>query len=199
VVTRGRIFGLVCIFAVVTLLLGWFVSSRIQTKNEVDRQAALQPFDTPPAQIPGPPGTIIRQESLGIDVPGATAIRMMYVTQRSDGTPAVSSGMVFMPTTPAPAGGRPVVAWAHGTVGGGVKCAPSRSDTPTQPLQGWLPQMLSLGWIVTATDYVGLGTPGTEAYLVGQDEARDVVNSVRAARSMTNADASDRWVVWGHS
>ena len=198
-VTRGRIVGLVCMLAVVTLLMGLFVNSRIKTTNEVDRQAALQPFYTPPAQIPGPPGTIIRQESLGIDIPGATAIRMMYVTQRSDGTPAVSSGMVFMPTTPAPAGGRPVVAWAHGTVGGGLKCAPSRSVTPTQPLQGWLPQMLSLGWIVTATDYVGLGTPGTEAYLVGQDEARDVVNSVRAARSMTNADASDRWVVWGHS
>ena len=198
-VTRGRIFGLVCILAVVTLLLGLFINSRIKTTNEADRQTALQPFYTPPAQISGPPGTIIRQEPLGIDVPGATAIRMMYVTQRSDGTSAVSSGMVFMPTTPAPAGGRPVVAWAHGTVGGGVKCAPSRSDAPTQPLQGWLPQMLSLGWIVTATDYVGLGTPGTEAYLVGQDEARDVVNSVRAARSMTNADASDRWVVWGHS
>ncbi len=107
--------------------------------------------------------------------------------------------MVFIPRTPAPSGGRPVVAWAHGTVGGGVQCAPSRSDAPTQPLHGWLPQMLSLGWIVTATDYVGLGTPGVEAYLVGQDEARDVVNSVRAARSLANADASGRWVVWGHS
>ena len=198
-VTRGRIIGLVCILAVVTLVLGLFVSSRISTTNEVDRQAALQPFYTPPATITGAPGTIIRQEPLGITVPGATAIRMLYVTQRSDGTPAVSSGMVFIPRTPAPSGGRPVVAWAHGTVGGGVQCAPSRSDAPTQPLHGWLPQMLSLGWIVTATDYVGLGTPGVEAYLVGQDEARDVVNSVRAARSLANADASGRWVVWGHS
>jgi pimeloyl-ACP methyl ester carboxylesterase len=59
--------------------------------------------------------------------------------------------------------------------------------------------MLSLGWVVAATDYVGLGTPGTEAYLVGQDEARDVVNSVRAARSISQAQAGDRWVVWGHS
>lgn len=179
--------------------MGLFVNSRIKTTSEVDRQAALQPFYTPPAQITGAPGTIIRQEPLGIDVPGATAIRILYVTQRSDGTPAASSGMVFIPTTPAPAAGRPVVAWAHGTVGGGVQCAPSRTDAPTQNLQGWLPQMLSLGWIVTATDYVGLGTPGVEAYLVGQDEALDVVNSVRAARSLPDAQAGERWVVWGHS
>ena len=187
------------VLLVLSLVVGLIVKLRINNTNEVDRQAALQPFYTPPAQITGAPGTIIRQEPLGITVPGATALRILYVTQRSDGTPAVAGGMVFIPTTPAPAGGRPVVAWAHGTVGGGVQCAPSRSDNPTQPLHGWLPQMLSLGWVVTATDYVGLGTPGTEAYLIGQDEARDVVNSVRAARSIASAQAGDRWVVWGHS
>jgi len=198
-VSRGRIVAVVSALLVLALIVGLIVKTLINSTNEVDRQAALQPFYTPPTQITGAPGTIIRQEPLGITVPGATAIRILYVTQRSDGTPAVSGGMVFIPTTPAPPGGRPVVAWAHGTVGGGVQCAPSRSDNPTQVLHGWLPQMLSLGWIVTATDYVGLGTPGTEAYLVGQDEARDVVNSVRAARSIKDAQAGNRWVVWGHS
>ena len=112
---------------------------------------------------------------------------------------AVSSGMVFVPTTPAPPGGRPVVAWAHGTVGQGDACAPSRSENPLGDTANWLDQMMQLGWVVTATDYTGLGTQGPNLYLVAQAEVSDVVNSVRAARQIPNIDASNRYVVWGHS
>jgi pimeloyl-ACP methyl ester carboxylesterase len=59
--------------------------------------------------------------------------------------------------------------------------------------------MLDAGWVVVATDYVAMGTPGTPLYLVGASEARDVVNSVRAARQVPGADAGTRWGVWGHS
>ena len=59
--------------------------------------------------------------------------------------------------------------------------------------------MLDDGWVVVATDYVAMGTSGTPLYLVGASEARDVVNSVRAARQVAGADAGTRWGVWGHS
>jgi pimeloyl-ACP methyl ester carboxylesterase len=59
--------------------------------------------------------------------------------------------------------------------------------------------MLERGWLVTATDYVGLGTPGPELYLVAEAEARDVVNSVRAAAQLPDADIGSRYAVWGHS
>jgi hypothetical protein len=59
--------------------------------------------------------------------------------------------------------------------------------------------MLEKGWVVTATDYAGLGTPGTEAYLVGQAEANDVLNSVRAAKNFNGSDAGNDYAVWGHS
>jgi len=59
--------------------------------------------------------------------------------------------------------------------------------------------MMKLGWIVTATDYAGLGTPGPNLYLVAEAEVRDVVNSVRAARNLVGTEASNRYVVWGHS
>lgn len=164
-----------------------------------DRQAALDPFYAAPGSIPSAPGTVIRSEPLGVEVPGARAYRVLYSTQRPDGSPAVTGGMVFVPTAPAPAGGRPIVAWAHGTVGMGDACAPSRSANPLGDTANWLDQMLSFGWIVTATDYAGLGTTPPNLYLVAQAEVRDVVNSVRAARSLVGAQASSRYVVWGHS
>lgn len=162
-------------------------------------QDALQPFYTPPNPLPGPPGTLIRSEPLDVDVPGGTAHRILYVSERLDGTPAASGGIVYLPTAPAPAGGRPVVAWAHGTLGMADQCAPSRSSNPLQDTDNWLDQMMALGWVVTATDYVGLGTPGPEAYLVAGAEVRDVVNAVRAAREFPDAEAGSRYVVFGHS
>ena len=95
-------------------------------------------------------------------MPGATALRMLYVSERPDGTPAASGGMLFIPDSPAPPEGRPVVAWAHGTLGMGDACAPSRSANPLQDTDNWLDQMMQLGWVVVATDYVGLGHAGTE-------------------------------------
>lgn len=163
------------------------------------QQGALTPFYTPPEPLPGGPGTVIRTEPMDAAVAGGTAYRVLYVSARPDGTPAASGAMVFIPDSPAPPDGRPVVAWAHGTVGMGDACAPSRSPTGLSDLEGWLQQMMSLGWVVVATDYVGLGTPGPELYLVGQAEANDVVYSVQAVRSMADAHAGDSYAVFGHS
>lgn len=174
----------------------WWISSNIERS---DRQATFDPFYEPPDPLPAEPGTVIRTEPLDVDVPGGQAYRMLYVSERPDGTPAASGGMVFIPDTPAPPEGRPVVAWAHGTVGMGDACAPSRAANPLGDTDNWLDQMMSLGWVVTATDYVGLGTPGPELYLVKEAEVRDVVNSVRAARNLTDAQAGADYVVWGHS
>jgi hypothetical protein len=60
-------------------------------------------------------------------------------------------------------------------------------------------QMIGFGWVIVATDYAGLGTPGISQYLVGQAEANDVVNSVRAAREFKDSGASSTWLVYGHS
>jgi len=165
-----------------------------------EHQEALGPFYTPPDPLPqGRPGDIIRMEPLDAPVPaGGSGYRVLYLSERTDGTPVASSGMVFIPPGDHPESGRPVVAWAHPTVGMGDDCAPSRSQDPASAMS-WLGEMLARGWVVTATDYSGLGTPGTERYLVGKDEARDVMNSVRAARNMDEAAAGSRYAVWGHS
>lgn len=163
------------------------------------RQAQLQPFyNTADLPVNGPPGEIVRQEPLGVDVEDATAKRILYRTQKADGTNTFSSGMIFIPNTPAPAEGRPVVAWAHGTLGMGKQCAPTRTPDPVKSLS-WVSSMLEQGWVVVATDYAGLGTPGTQEYLVGNSEANDVLNSVRAAQNIPEANTNNQFAVWGHS
>lgn len=163
------------------------------------RQARLDPFyNTADLPVDGPLGEVVRQEPLNVNVEGATAKRVLYRTQKSDGTNTFSSGMIFIPNTPTPTEGRPVVAWAHGTLGMGKQCAPTRTPNPVDSLS-WVSSMLEQGWVVTATDYAGLGTPGTQEYLVGNSEAYDVLNSVRAAQNLPEANANNQFAIWGHS
>lgn len=162
-------------------------------------QSEISGFYLPPEPLPQTPGQLLRAEPLGVEVTGGTGYRILYVSQRPDGTAAAASGMVFIPSAAPPAEGRPVIAWAHGTLGMGDACAPSRSSDPLLDTDSWLSDMLERGWLVTATDYVGLGTPGAELYLVAEAEARDVVNSVRAAAQLPDADIGSRYAVWGHS
>jgi hypothetical protein len=190
------IVALAIITAGVMLLVVRIGSSVVGTEEQ---QAAVQPFYVPPDPLPTTPGTVIRMEPLGVTVPNATAFRILYVSERPDGTPAASGGMLFIPDAPAPEAGRPVVAWAHGTLGMGDACVPSRSANPLQDTDNWLDQMMQLGWVVVSTDYVGLGTPGPNQYLIAQAEVRDVVNAVRAARNVPAAAAGNRYVTWGHS
>ena len=108
------------------------------------------------------------------------------------------SGAIFIPPGKAPAGGRDVIAWAHPTSGVVEKCAPSLMPDTAGMIWG-LQSMLAKGYVVVATDYPGLGTPGIHPYLIGESEGRAVLDSVRAARAMPQSGASNRFVVWGHS
>ena len=165
------------------------------------QQDALDPFYATPAGVADlRPGALIRVEPLpGAALVGARAFRILYRTERPDGSSAVSGGMAFVPVAPAPSGGRPVLAYAHGTLGQGRGCAPSRRADPLGVNAAWLQQAVDAGFAVVATDYAGLGTAGPNLYLVGAAEARDVANSVRALAGVPDAAPGERWVVFGHS
>ncbi len=187
-----------CALAIAVTGAAWYLSVE---KTTDERQTALEPFYATPSPLPpGKPGDIIRSEPLtpAADLKNANAYRVLYRTELPDGTPRVSGAMLFVPTTPAPKAGRDIVSWAHPTVGMGEQCAPSRSTNPLL-MMDWLQGMLNQGWIVTATDYAGLGTEGPEYYLVGQNEAIDSINAVRMARAFPGAKASKRYGVFGHS
>lgn len=193
---------LLAVLSIAILLIVAVAGYMIYGKVKTDRQqSALAPFYATPEPFPtGAPGTLLKTEPLTgeFDVPGADAYRMMYLTEDAQGQAKVSSGMIFIPTAPAPPEGRKVISWAHPTVGMGDACAPSRRPKPTALLD-WLPGMIQQGWVVTASDYAGLGTDGVEEYLVAASEVRDVVNAVRAVRQFDGSQAGTDYGVFGHS
>jgi pimeloyl-ACP methyl ester carboxylesterase len=160
---------------------------------------AVALYDVKPGEIAGPPGSIVRIFPLeGGGPAGSQAFRILYRSRGLDNQPIVVSGAVFVPSGPAPAGGRNVIAWAHPTSGVAEPCAPSLMPDVANMIWN-MPVLLGKNYIVTATDYPGLGTPGTHPYLIGESEARAVLDSVRAVRDLPNAGASNRFAVWGHS
>jgi pimeloyl-ACP methyl ester carboxylesterase len=201
---RNYLVGLgATIVIVVVVLVIVLVGHHHEAAKASDKaQAALAPFYAPPAGWQAKsPGAVLRTEPVGGVPSGGEGWRILYRTQKSDGSPAYSSGLVFAPGSgapPAPAGGRLVVAWAHPTTGLSDACAPSRTANVESDVQG-LASFLQAGWVVTATDYAGLGTPGVSEYLVGKAEAYDVLNSVRAARNMPGVGAGTTLGLWGHS
>jgi len=145
------------------------------------------------------PGTLLKAETVAAPGVVGTAYRVMYVSTNVDGQPAAVTGVIFVPPTPPPSDGYPVVSWAHGTNGIADECAPSLDPQDVLPAT-ILNEMLTRGWEVAATDYQGEGTPPwILPYLVGSVAAEDAIDIVRAARQLSAAHAGASYVVWGHS
>jgi uncharacterized membrane protein HdeD (DUF308 family)/pimeloyl-ACP methyl ester carboxylesterase len=170
--------------------------------SKINEGSAGEPdeFYAAPGDVPAEPGQLLRSEPFTTGVPdGADAWRILYTTTRDDETPAVASAIVLV-STDAPAGPRPVVAWAHGTTGFASKCAPSNLAAPfTAGATPALDQVVDRGWVFVATDYVGLGPEGPHPYLIGEPEGRSVLDAIRAARQLDGVEMENRTVVWGHS
>jgi pimeloyl-ACP methyl ester carboxylesterase len=141
------------------------------------------------------PGDLL--EATEVDTPtiDGTVWVVRYRSTSVEGAPIEVSGIVARPDGPAPAGGFPVLAWAHGTTGVADACAPSRNPPSAVPdLQGHL----DAGFVVAATDYEGLGTPGIHPYLVADSEGRGVLDAARVARQVV-PEATEDVAVVGHS
>lgn len=153
-------------------------------------------FYDAPATVPDEPGQLLRAERFTRTIPaGATAWRILYTTTLDEGRAAIASALVVVPT----AGDRhPVIAWAHGTTGFATGCAPSLLEEPFVSMPNF-DAALNAGWAVVATDYTGLGTSGAQPYLVGQGEGRNVLDSIRAAHQLADADLAQETVIWSHS
>ncbi|MGE5826814.1 MAG: lipase family protein [Micromonosporaceae bacterium] len=181
-------------------MVGLGVTVALVSVSELMHAADVRPdgFYTPPAVAPATPGVLVRSEPFHRTVPaGAHAWRILYTTTRDDRTAAVASALVLAADRPPP-GPRPVLAWAHGATGIARECAPSLLDDSLTAVPG-LDRVLAQGWVVVATDYVGLGTPGPHPFLIGQGGARSVLDSVRAARQLSAVTLGGQTLVWGYS
>ncbi|MCQ4118036.1 lipase family protein [Rhodococcus tibetensis] len=129
---------------------------------------------------------------------GATATRVLYrSTSGVDGAGTEVVGTVFTPAGPAPEGGWPVVTVGHGTTGVTDDCAPSASPT-LSGTTGLVAPLLQAGYVVTVSDYQGLGTDGPHPYLEPVTAAYNLIDAVRAARNVVPT-ASTRWAAVGIS
>lgn len=155
-------------------------------------------YDAPESLLAGAPGTLVRQEPMDGAPLGASTYRVLYRSTGLNRRPVFVSGVVIVPQGAPPPGGRAIVAWAHPTSGIVPRCAPSLAIFLFQQIQG-LRSMIARGFVVVATDYPGLGTPGPHPYLVGESEGRAVIDIVRAARSLPRAGEGKDFIVWGHS
>jgi pimeloyl-ACP methyl ester carboxylesterase len=141
-------------------------------------------FDDPPL---GDPDTVLGQ-----------AWKAVYRSVSGvDGGMREISGSFFIPSGSPPKGGWPVVSLAHGTVGIGNNCGPSRQPD----LQGYgfmIEGLLQSKYAVALTDYEGLGASGSHPYLEPRTEAFNTIDAVRALRNLTPA-VSASWIGIGYS
>ena len=157
------------------------------------------------------PGHLIHHEPLETAIDGARAWRVRYLSRDMAGSDHEVTGMVI-----APAGvgtDRPLVTWCHGTTGLGDAACPSAQPDPARELTGYftaesaqqidygvpgLQAMIDAGWVVCATDYQGLGTPGMHQYMASRTNACDAVFIAHAARHL-DAGAGKRLATVGWS
>ena len=152
--------------------------------------------------LPLKAGVLLRQEALlqHQSIPGASrSTRLLYTSINGlDNTSIVTvSGTLSVPEGRAPDGGWPVLLWSHGTVGIADICAPSW--TGYVPFHDeYLKQWMDQGYAILASDYQGLGTPGTHPYLATRPAAYSNLDLLRAAKNIDD-QLSDKVVVVGQS
>ncbi|MFW1744849.1 alpha/beta fold hydrolase [Acinetobacter guillouiae] len=139
----------------------------------------------------------------------AESVVMTYKMKGITGKETQATALVFTPKAAPPAGGWPIVAWAHGTAGVADECAPSKNLLITTSILGvdkstynMIESFVKAGYVVVAPDYEGLGEPsGNEMhpFLHVKSAAYSVTDAVVATKSWLGNKASNKWAVLGHS
>ena len=152
-------------------------------------------FYVPPQPLAkAKPGTIIRSTPIAGAPAGARAWKILYHSRAVDGQDIAVSGVVIAPTgsrTARRTGGGHMGARHLGN-GRRVRTLEAiRHRVRARVHVGTLPGMalrcryvqtfLDAGYVVAATDYEGIGTPGLHPFLVGESEGRSVLDAARAA------------------
>lgn len=165
--------------------------------------AELSPFYRTADPLPKGSGVLLREEAMPAqpEIDAAKEGRRILYTStdaRWQSGQVPVSGTFWLPAGKAPAGGWPIFAWAHGTLGIADACAPSWTGFRPRDAT-YINRWLKAGFAVVVTDYQGLGGPGPHPYLNWQAEGRSVLDSVRAAIAARPQQISNRVVISGQS
>ena len=195
--------GITVAIAAAILSVAEPVLAQTQTPAPVKRSEILRTlpltsfYDTPHPLPAGKSGELIRSEPFEEYElpPDVSAVRILYHSRSAAGEDVAASGVVLIPSEgKPPAGGWPVIAWAHGATGVARPCAPSlMRNVGHGP---FLSMYVNLGYAVVATDYAGLGTNFRNAFLDAQSNATDIIGSISAARAAA-PQLGASWIVMG--
>ncbi|MGB0120551.1 MAG: lipase family protein [Solirubrobacterales bacterium] len=218
IVQLNRVQTLLAAFAVVlgavffaaTLQPGYADAGKKKSKNKASKVVKGPKgvaFYKPPKKTPKRHGKLIWTNKARGVVPLKAAKftkLVLYTSVTPLGERTAVSGSVSIPKGKAPKGGWPMITYGHGTTGIADKCAPSR-NTANGPATSYINYTddeqnawLKAGYAVARTDYQGLGTPGTHAFLIGKASGRSMLDIVRASRDL-NVKISKKYLIAGHS
>ncbi|MGW7350340.1 lipase family protein [Streptomyces sp. NPDC054784] len=182
------------------LALATAVSLGVVAMPSAQAEDPRPPFYEPPASLPAANGDVVRSEASEYYLDPLKAIkvdahvnRVMYRSTDGRGEPVAVTGTVITPKSAWPGGGeRPVIGYAPGTQGIDDKCAPSRQLAHGTEYEGlFVKGLLARGYAVAMTDYEGLGTPGTHTYINREVSGTALIDVVRAAQRLPEADLPD--------
>lgn len=156
--------------------------------------ATAADFYTPPSTVSGQPGDVIRSEASSFYLDPVKVLkadarvqRLMYVSTSARGAKIAVTGTMITPRAAwVGRGERPLISFAVGTQGMADSCAPSRQLAAGSEYEGlFIKGLLLRGYSVVVTDYEGLGTPGTHAYVNSLALGRNVLDAARAATRLS--------------
>jgi pimeloyl-ACP methyl ester carboxylesterase len=168
----------------------------VQAARPSAQADSITPSRVPP-HVTGVPGTLLTHEPIDTPIVGALAWKVRYVSADVNGVAHEVGGLVIAPEGPGKS--RKVLTWCHGTTGLGDAACPSAQPSPARELITYfdaaatrqidygvpgLQGFIDDGYVVCATDYQGLGTPGQHQYMVNRTQALDAVFLVHAARGL---------------
>ncbi|UGQ30948.1 alpha/beta hydrolase [Acinetobacter calcoaceticus] len=166
-----------------------------------DDSPIVDPSGTPANNIQNPVVKVDAYTSTNLGSVAAESSILTYKMLGQSGQEVQATSLVFTPNTPPPAGGWPIVVWAHGTTGVADTCAPSKAAL-ADSTKDLISKLLTAGYVVVAPDYEGLGTPGIHPFLNVKSEAFSITDAVVATRnylSQRNLLTSKKWLTVGHS
>jgi predicted esterase len=159
-------------------------------------------YDVPDPIPAGEHGDLVRWQV--VEASFTHRYRIMYLSETVAGTPTLVTALVEAPDDIAPFGGWKLLLYGHGSTGLADVCSPSMAVDGL--VEGdFAGEFESIGnatneaWVVAATDYEGLGGPGSHPLLVGISEGRSMLDAGRAARQIPGLYVGDTTAVSGFS
>jgi pimeloyl-ACP methyl ester carboxylesterase len=141
--------------------------------------------------------TLLGDDGFGLPIThGAQVYKLDYETQAPKGKVVKARTLVLIPDGSTQ--NLPLLAYNHGTTGMADGCEPSAYPGYEESFLSYAAR----GVAVSATDYAGLGTPGTHYYLMNEPTAFSVWDGIRATTTFSKQQGltlSGEVAIIGHS